>query len=153
MVEIWLILIYQNLTSLKSVSNFQVCKLLRHVAVSETLQVTAKFTEINLRVYGPQVITAAKSLASYPESKIAQENLEVFEDMYQWLVSDVTTIVKDVIDASQLRTEKQVYMSLPRPGVSISVVWAMTQLDKLLHLTVAYLIKSHRYFSFSVCNK
>lgn len=95
------------------------CKLLRHVAVSETLQVSAKFTEINLRVYGPQVITAAKSLASYPESKIAQENLEVFADMYQWLVSDVTTIVKDVLDASQLKTEKQVYMSLPRPGVSI----------------------------------
>lgn len=33
----------------------KVCKLLRHVAVSETLQVSAKFSEINLRVYGPQV--------------------------------------------------------------------------------------------------
>lgn len=33
----------------------EVCKLLRHVALSETLQVCAKFTEINLRVYGPQV--------------------------------------------------------------------------------------------------
>lgn len=33
----------------------QVCKLLRHVAISETLQVSARFTEINLRVYGPQV--------------------------------------------------------------------------------------------------
>ncbi|CAH0547534.1 unnamed protein product [Brassicogethes aeneus] len=77
----------------------EVCKLLRHVAVSETLQVSAKFTEINLRVYGPQVVTAAKSLSTFPNSKIAQENLEVFADMYQWLVSDVTTIVKDVLDA------------------------------------------------------
>lgn len=91
--------------------------MLRHVAVSETLQVSAKFTEINLRVYGPQVITAAKTLASYPGSKIAQENLEVFADMYQWLVSDVTTIVKDVLDSSQTKPEKQVYLSLPRPGV------------------------------------
>lgn len=33
----------------------EVCKLLRHVAVSESLQVSARFTEINLRVYGPQV--------------------------------------------------------------------------------------------------
>lgn len=88
------------------------------MAVSETLQVSAKFTEINLRVYGPQVITAAKSLAAYPGSKIAQENLEVFAEMYQWLVSDVTTIVKDVLEASQSKPEKQVYMSLPRPGVS-----------------------------------
>ncbi|KAF2904309.1 hypothetical protein ILUMI_01874 [Ignelater luminosus] len=94
----------------------EVCKLLRHVAVSETLQVSARFTEINLRVYGPQVITAAKSLAAYPGSKIAQENLEVFADMYQWLVSDVTAVVKEVIEASQTRPEKQVYMSLPRPG-------------------------------------
>lgn len=33
----------------------EVCKLLRHVALTETLQVQAKFTEINLRIYGPQV--------------------------------------------------------------------------------------------------
>lgn len=33
----------------------EVCKLLRHVALSETLQVQAKFTEINIRIYGPQV--------------------------------------------------------------------------------------------------
>lgn len=42
--------------------------------------------------------------------------------MYQWLVSDVTTVVKDVLDASQTRPEKQVYMSLPRPGVCIYVL-------------------------------
>lgn len=97
----------------------EVCKLLRHVALSETLQVCARFTEINLRVYGPQVVTAAKTVTAFPNSKIAQENLEVFADMYQWLVSDVTTVVRDVLDASQAKPEKQVYMSLPRPGVSL----------------------------------
>nr|CAH7751736.1 unnamed protein product [Callosobruchus chinensis] len=95
----------------------EVCKLLRHVAVSETLQVSAKFTEINLRVYGPQVVTAAKALAAHPSSKISRENLEVFADMHQWLVQDVTNVVRDVLEASQAsRPEKQVYMSLPRPG-------------------------------------
>lgn len=63
------------------------------------------------------MITAAKTVATYPSSKIAQENLEVFADMYQWLVSDVTAVVKDVLEASQSRPEKQVYLSLPRPGV------------------------------------
>lgn len=96
----------------------EVCKLLRHVAISETLQVCARFTEINLRVYGPQVVTAAKTVTAFPNSKIAQENLEVFADMYQWLVSDVTSVVREVLDASQVKPEKQVYMSLPRPGVS-----------------------------------
>jgi len=57
-------------------SSFQVCKLLRHVALSESLQVSAKFTEINLRIYGPQVVTAAHTLARHPTSKIAKENLE-----------------------------------------------------------------------------
>ncbi|XP_011496940.1 PREDICTED: alpha-catulin [Ceratosolen solmsi marchali] len=94
----------------------EVCKLLRHIALSESLQVSAKFTEINLRIYGPQVITAAYTLARYPTSKIAKENLEVFADMWQWLMSDVTTVAKDVLELSKNRSEKQVYMSLPRPG-------------------------------------
>lgn len=50
--------------------------MLRHVALSESLQVSAKFTEINLRIYGPQVVTAAYTLARHPTSKIAKENLE-----------------------------------------------------------------------------
>ncbi|XP_011309733.1 alpha-catulin isoform X2 [Fopius arisanus] len=94
----------------------EVCKLLRHIALSESLQVSAKFTEINLRIYGPQVVTAAHTLARYPTSKIAKENLEVFADMWQWIMSDVTTVAKDVLELSQSRPEKQVYMSLPRPG-------------------------------------
>ncbi|XP_012223699.1 alpha-catulin isoform X2 [Linepithema humile] len=94
----------------------EVCKLLRHIALSESLQVSAKFMEINLKIYGPQVVTAAHTLARYPNSKIAKENLEVFTDMWQWLISDVTTVAKDVLELSQNRPEKQVYMSLPRPG-------------------------------------
>ncbi|XP_023289198.1 alpha-catulin isoform X2 [Orussus abietinus] len=94
----------------------EVCKLLRHVALSESLQVSAKFTEINLRIYGPQVVTAAHTLARHPTSKIAKENLEVFADMWQWLMSDVTAVAKDVLELTQNRPEKQVYMSLPRPG-------------------------------------
>ncbi|XP_058807304.1 alpha-catulin isoform X2 [Phymastichus coffea] len=94
----------------------EVCKLLRHIALTESLQVSAKFTEINLRIYGPQVVTAAHTLSRHPTSKIAIENLEVFADMWQWLMSDVTTVAKDVLELCQNRPEKQVYMSLPRPG-------------------------------------
>ncbi|XP_017885528.1 alpha-catulin isoform X2 [Ceratina calcarata] len=93
----------------------EVCKMLRHVALSESLQVSAKFTEINLRIYGPQVVTAAYTLARHPNSKIAKENLEVFADMWQWLMTDVTTMTKDVLELNQNRPEKH-YMSLPRPG-------------------------------------
>ncbi|XP_039440923.1 alpha-catulin isoform X4 [Culex pipiens pallens] len=97
----------------------EVCKLLRQIALTETLQVQAKFTEINVRIYGPQVITAARALTSHPQSKIAKENLEVFVDMWQWLSTDVTTITKEVIDLAQATTKADKtteYLSLPRPG-------------------------------------
>ena len=100
----------------------EICKIIRHIAMTETLQVQAKFVEINFRIYGPQVITASKALCSYPASKAMKENLEVFIDMYQWLTTDVSTISKEVLDLAQtvLKPEKQGYLSLPRPGVSIN---------------------------------
>lgn len=95
------------------------CKLLRHIALTETLHVQAKFTEINLRIYGPQVITAARALSTHPTSKIAKENLEVFADMWQWLASDVNLISKEIIEVVEScgKPDRTEYLSLPRPGV------------------------------------
>lgn len=100
--------------------SIQVCKLLRHIALTETQQIQAKFTEINLRIYGPQVLTAARALSAHPNSKIAKENLDVFSDMWQWLSGDVNTISKEVIDTVQAisKPDRTEYLSLPRPGVS-----------------------------------
>lgn len=99
----------------------EVCKLLRHIALTETHQVQAKFTEINLRIYGPQVLTAARALSSHPSSKIAKENLDVFTDMWQWLAGDVTSVSKEIIEYAQAiaKPDRTEYLSLPRPGVSI----------------------------------
>ncbi len=57
----------------------EVCKLLRHVAPNESLQVAAKYAEITVRIYGPQMLTATHTLSIYPNSKIAKEN---FQGMY-----------------------------------------------------------------------
>lgn len=73
---------FNLLSSILRTIEFQVCKLLRHIALSESLQVSAKFTEINLRIYGPQVVTAAHTLARHPTSKIAKENLEGWLNTY-----------------------------------------------------------------------
>ena len=54
----------------------QVCKLLRHVAPTETLQIASKYSEINLRLYGPQLLAAAHIVCLHPNSKIAKENFE-----------------------------------------------------------------------------
>ncbi|KAK9497281.1 hypothetical protein O3M35_004629 [Rhynocoris fuscipes] len=93
----------------------EICKLMRHIAPTETLQVSARYTEINIRIYGPQIALAATTLTQHPTSKIAKENLEVFTDMWQSLMNDVTNICKDILDAGKV-PEKQTYMSLPRPG-------------------------------------
>lgn len=100
----------------------EICKLLRHIAMTESLQVQAKFSEINVRIYGPQVITASKALCSYPSSKAMKENLEVFMDMWQWLITDIAAISKEILDLAQshIKPDKQGYLSLPRPGVSIN---------------------------------
>ncbi|XP_069362088.1 alpha-catulin isoform X8 [Maniola hyperantus] len=94
----------------------EVCKLLRHIALSETLQVSAKFAEINLRIYGPQVVTAARTLAAHPSSAAARENLDVFVDMWAWLLADAARLAKELLDLTDERPDKQQYSSLPRPG-------------------------------------
>lgn len=87
--------------------------------MSETLQVSAKFAEINLRIYGPQVVTAARTLAAHPGSAAARENLDVFVDMWAWLLADAAKLAKDLLDITDDRPDKQQYSSLPRPGVRL----------------------------------
>ncbi len=50
--------------------------MLRHIACTDTLQVNTRYAEINLRIYGPQVVTAAQTLAMHPQSKVAREHME-----------------------------------------------------------------------------
>lgn len=90
--------------------------------MTESLQVSAKFSEINLRIYGPQVITAARTLAAHPRSTAARENLDVFVDMWAWLLTDAARLARDILDLTDTRPDKRLYSSLPRPGVSIILV-------------------------------
>ena len=53
--------------------------------------------------------------------------------MWQWLMSDVTTVAKDVLELTQNRPEKQVYMSLPRPGVSLPEKNILTSQKLVIH--------------------
>lgn len=85
--------------------------------MSETLQVSAKFAEINLRIYGPQVVTAARTLAAHPGSAAARENLDVFVDMWAWLLSDAARLAHQLLRLTDDPLDKQQYSSLPRPGV------------------------------------
>lgn len=73
-------------------------------------------------VYGMQVVQSSLTLALNPDSKIAKENLDVFADAWVQQINELSTLVRDVGDSFHgNKTEKQLYLSLPRPGVGLSV--------------------------------
>ncbi|XP_046556025.1 alpha-catulin-like [Haliotis rubra] len=96
----------------------EVCKLLHHLASTDPLVITAEHNESFLHSIGPLTLYAAQTLAQYPCSKVAKENLEVFGDAWKSQINDLSILVKEVNDVCQGKMDKPVYLSLPRPGSS-----------------------------------
>ncbi|CAH1790183.1 unnamed protein product, partial [Owenia fusiformis] len=94
----------------------EACKLLRHVATSDPLIVTTDHIEGSLKALTHQVIWSCQALSSNPASKIAKENFEVYAEAWATQINDLSVLVKDVNDVCAGKMDKQVYMSLPRPG-------------------------------------
>ncbi|NXW01489.1 CTNL1 protein, partial [Fregetta grallaria] len=95
----------------------EMCRLLRHVSGTEPLEITCIHAEDTFQVTGPQIISAAETLALHPSSKIAKENLEVFCEAWESQLSDMSTLLREINDVFEgRRGEKRVYLSLPRPG-------------------------------------
>ena len=69
-----------------------------------------------------QILHASRTLSEYPSSKIAKENLDLFSDAWESQINDLSILVKEVNDFCQGKTDRLVYLSLPRPGVSILTV-------------------------------
>ncbi|XP_038072422.1 alpha-catulin-like isoform X2 [Patiria miniata] len=95
----------------------EACRLLGHIAGTAPLAISADYAENNIKSIGPQIVALATTLAIHPSSKIAKESLEVFSDTWESQVNDLSLLVKEINDCCQGKTsEKQVYLSLPRPG-------------------------------------
>ncbi|XP_013813167.2 alpha-catulin [Apteryx mantelli] len=95
----------------------EMCRLLRHVSGTEPLEITCIHAEDTFQVTGPQIVSAAETLALHPSSKIAKENLEVFCEAWESQLSDMSMLLREIIDVFEgRRGEKRVYLSLPRPG-------------------------------------
>ena len=66
-----------------------------------------------------QMIHASVTLSCCPGSKIAAENMDVFANAWSVQINDLSVLVKDVNESCHGKTDhRQVYLSLPRPGVS-----------------------------------
>ncbi|XP_061752974.1 alpha-catulin isoform X2 [Nerophis ophidion] len=93
------------------------CRLLCHVSGTEPLEITCTHAEETFHVIGPQIISAAQTLALHPSSKIAKENLEVFCEAWESQLGDMTLLVREITEVFEgKRGDKRPYLSLPRPG-------------------------------------
>ncbi|XP_068092805.1 alpha-catulin isoform X2 [Hyperolius riggenbachi] len=95
----------------------ETCRLLRHVSGTEPLEITCIHAEDTFQVTGPQIMSAAETLALHPTSKIAKENLDVFCEAWESQLSDMSVLLREINDVFEgRRGEKRTYLSLPRPG-------------------------------------
>lgn len=85
----------------------EVCKLLRHITIQDTLKEQASHVSINLRIYGPQVILAAKILTKFPLSTVASENFDAFNEMWSWLATEVTNISRKILETTTDMNEEE----------------------------------------------
>ncbi|XP_036422306.1 alpha-catulin isoform X2 [Colossoma macropomum] len=95
----------------------ETCRLLCHISGTEPLEITCIHAEETFHVIGPQIISAAQTLALHPNSKIAKENLDVFCEAWESQLSDMAILLKEINDVFEgRRGDKRTYLSLPRPG-------------------------------------
>ncbi|XP_030644831.1 alpha-catulin isoform X2 [Chanos chanos] len=95
----------------------ETCRLLCHVSGTEPLEITCIHAEETFHIIGPQIISAAQTLALHPSSKIAKENLDVFSEAWESQLCDMAVLLKEINDVFEgRRGDKRTYLSLPRPG-------------------------------------
>ena len=98
----------------------EVCKLVHHIAMIDSLEVASKHLENSITIYGPQVIAACQTLCLHPNSKIAKENLDVFIDHWIQLYNELAQITREITElykrnwnGDQLTTNKSSYYFTP----------------------------------------
>ncbi|XP_012685030.1 alpha-catulin isoform X2 [Clupea harengus] len=95
----------------------ETCRLLCHVSGTEPLEITCIHAEETFHVIGPQIVSAAQTLALHPSSKIAKENLDVFCEAWESQLCDMALLLREISDVFDgRRGDKKAYLSLPRPG-------------------------------------
>ncbi|KAK3511994.1 hypothetical protein QTP70_027637 [Hemibagrus guttatus] len=81
----------------------ETCRLLCHISGTEPLEITCIHAEETFHVIGPQIISAAQTLALHPNSKIAKENLDVFCEAWESQLCDMAILLKEISDVFEGR--------------------------------------------------
>jgi len=92
-------------------------KLIRHIVVDDVLGARVQHALQNMRVYAPQVATAANVLCAEPASKAARLNLDHFCSFWRFLIVEVTEVTRRTLADYGFREEEDFLPFIVRPPV------------------------------------
>uniref|UniRef100_A0AAZ3QKB6 Alpha-catulin n=1 Tax=Oncorhynchus tshawytscha TaxID=74940 RepID=A0AAZ3QKB6_ONCTS len=117
----------------------ETCRLLCHVSGTEPLEITCIHAEETFHVIGPQIISAAQTLALHPSSKIAKENLDVFCEAWESQLCDMAVLLREINDVFEgRRGDKRAYIIYNKHSANLKTVKAV-KLDAEEQSTIAKL--------------
>jgi len=88
-----------ELLQVESQTILEISKLVKNVSTNEACIITASRIEENLVILLPQLVGASEMLAGHPLSKITQENLEIFMDVWDTQVDELTSLLRNIMHA------------------------------------------------------
>ncbi|XP_031559383.1 alpha-catulin-like [Actinia tenebrosa] len=80
----------------------EVSQVTRNISSNEAVSITARNIEENIKTLCQQVIAAAKTLSAHPVSKIAQENMDVFIDIWEGQVEELGKLLRGITTGGDL---------------------------------------------------
>ncbi|ESO13189.1 hypothetical protein HELRODRAFT_105779 [Helobdella robusta] len=103
----------------------EVCKLLRHVSSTESLLIWSAHMESTIKSHAPQVPRMKMIMFINRTMIVVRIRMAiVFSETWVNHVNDLSILVKDVSDVCLGKTDKQVYLSLPKPGEQAKIAKA-----------------------------
>jgi hypothetical protein len=115
-------LLIETLDKFKEYSDhvLEICKLLRHISTLDVFEVTCEHHYNVFDNLAKMIQSSSGTAALYPTCKSAVENLSLFCTSWENQINDLSVLVKEMQEFMQgNRSNKSVYLSLPRPGVCV----------------------------------
>lgn len=114
-------LLMETLDKFKSYADhvLELCTLMRHVSDLAVFEVTCEHHHAVFDYLARTMQSAAGTAALFTGCRAARDNLELYCDCWTMQVNELSVLVKEMNEYLHgIKSNKSVYLSLPRPGVS-----------------------------------
>lgn len=101
----------------------ELCRLLRHVSELDVFEVTSEHHYAVFQYLTSMIQSSAGTAALYPGCRSAVENLALYCESWENQVNELSVLVKEMHEFMHgIKSNKSIYLSLPRPGVSCFIL-------------------------------